>query len=271
MNARYQSPNYGIFISTDEVTDSLGQDKQFTQKYLHNPQGLNPYSYTQNDPVNKWDPDGRFNIKTGEVEKGDTLNDITKRLNIHFNMNNTTPLTAQKLASVNGIQDINKIEVGQKVILPKTNLELRFNNEYKILSVMDSNHHSFFNDLWWSGVSGKEGKYNSINTGKWRTVDVNSIQSWDDVGLLNKFASTFVNPPYQLLTGNKVGRFPGGLYSWGSQRTELIRDGETEGSGFYIHGGYVPGSAGCIDLTNQNDSFHKWFKSNQAALDLVVE
>jgi RHS repeat-associated protein len=59
MNARYQSPNYGIFISTDEVTDSLGQDKQFTQKYLHNPQGLNPYSYTQNDPVNKWDPDGR--------------------------------------------------------------------------------------------------------------------------------------------------------------------------------------------------------------------
>lgn len=60
MNARYQSPNYGIFISTDEVTDSLGNDQEFTQKYLHNPQGLNPYTYALNSPGMYVDPDGKM-------------------------------------------------------------------------------------------------------------------------------------------------------------------------------------------------------------------
>jgi len=38
----------------------------------------------------------------------------------------------------------------------------------------------------------------------------------------------------------------------------------------YIHGGFVLGSAGCIDLTDNNDNFHKWFKSYGRPIDLTV-
>ncbi len=55
MNARYNSSNYGIFISPDPKNYE-GEDKKI---FLENPQLQNGYSYAVNDPIHKYDPDGK--------------------------------------------------------------------------------------------------------------------------------------------------------------------------------------------------------------------
>ncbi len=47
MNARVYDPDIGRFLSPDP-----------TVPYVHNPQSFNRYSYTQNNPLNRVDPDG---------------------------------------------------------------------------------------------------------------------------------------------------------------------------------------------------------------------
>lgn len=52
--------------------------------------------------------------------------------------------------------------------------------------------------------------------------------------------------------------------SWGKFATPLlpVADTETYGRGsFFIHGGRIPGSIGCIDLVSANQAFHSWFES----------
>lgn len=49
MRARYYDPTIGRFISRDPVRGALS-----------NPQSLNPYSYSLNNPVNLSDPSGRY-------------------------------------------------------------------------------------------------------------------------------------------------------------------------------------------------------------------
>ena len=77
---------------------------------------------------------------------------------------------------------------------------------------------------------------------------------------------------YGLVVGllNK-GTWPGSLYSWGSSRIALEASKETntfDRGGFYVHGGWEPGSNGCIDLTSQMDDFTKWFENN--GHDLII-
>lgn len=67
------------------------------------------------------------------------------------------------------------------------------------------------------------------------------------------------------------GTWRGGTDSWGNSRVWLdaSKDTNTYGrSGFSIHGGAVPGSAGCIDLTSSMDDFTKWFENN--GHDLII-
>lgn len=57
------------------------------------------------------------------------------------------------------------------------------------------------------------------------------------------------------------GEWPGGTGSWGDYRTWLSPlnvPNLYNRSGFSIHGGDTPRSAGCIDLTGANNSFHNW-------------
>ena len=72
--------------------------------------------------------------------------------------------------------------------------------------------------------------------------------------------------------GNKFGgKWPGSSVSWGFSRVWLEPSKETNTFGrdkFSIHGGTVPGSAGCIDLTSSMDDFTKWFENN--GHDLIV-
>ena len=59
--------------------------------------------------------------------------------------------------------------------------------------------------------------------------------------------------------------------SWGISRVWLEPSNKTNTYGrdnFSIHGGWWPGSAGCIDLTGQIDKFTNWFENN--GLDLIL-
>lgn len=54
------------------------------------------------------------------------------------------------------------------------------------------------------------------------------------------------------------GEWPGGTAAWGRHRFWLTPKAGTETfgrDGFSIHGGTAPGSAGCIDLTDEMDEF----------------
>lgn len=80
---RQYQPNVGQFIQPDPVGLNLADPQKLRQQtgqsqaqILANPQNLNSYSYTANNPVNYTDPEVEFNYKTGEVEQGDTLSKV---------------------------------------------------------------------------------------------------------------------------------------------------------------------------------------------------
>lgn len=69
------------------------------------------------------------------------------------------------------------------------------------------------------------------------------------------------------------GRFPGSVVAWGSERAPLVPEStSTNGRGhFFIHGGLVPGSAGCIDLgPNEKAYFDALRATGESTHDVVV-
>ena len=83
------------------------------------------------------------------------------------------------------------------------------------------------------------------------------LQNRDDYGPIKKYTS-----------------WPGGERGWGKHRVWLEPSKETDTfgrGGFSIHGGDVPGSAGCIDLTSGMPGFAEWFKNNGKDLIIKVE
>ena len=79
--------------------------------------------------------------------------------------------------------------------------------------------------------------------------------------------------PYGIIAGiANAGTWPGSLYSWGASRVKLESSQQTNTygrGGFYIHGGWVPGSAGCIDLTSDMDNFVALF--DYIGNDLIIK
>ena len=72
------------------------------------------YVYCSANPVMRIDPDGRFDIETGEIEKGDNLTDITKQINQKYNTN----FTVDQVAEANNIKNKDKIFAGIFIKLP---------------------------------------------------------------------------------------------------------------------------------------------------------
>jgi hypothetical protein len=75
-----------------------------------------------------------------------------------------------------------------------------------------------------------------------------------------------------------TGQWPGSVMGWGTERVWADPTKETVDSGLTfgrkdmaIHGGWVPGSAGCIDLTGNMASFAKSFRSLGYDLKLYVD
>ncbi len=95
-------------------------------------------------------------------------------------------------------------------------------------------------------------------------VNMNKTQRWDDLGFIQKTGAFF-----------DKGRFPGGTIAWGSERVDITPVGLNpfairQRSGFTIHGGTYPGSAGCIDLTTNDKAFFEKVR-NTGTWNLTVK
>ncbi len=109
--ARYYNDSFGRFTSQDPALIDI----QHLLSILSDPQSLNFYTYARHNPIRFIDPNGLWNIETGQVEKGDTLNSITEEINEAYK----TSYDYFDIAELNNIGDPDRIEIGQ-IIIPNT-------------------------------------------------------------------------------------------------------------------------------------------------------
>ncbi len=106
------------------------------------------------------------------------------------------------------------------------------------------------------------------------TYDVRQgdFQSFDDMSMKDKLISYAGTPATAV--GFPVGRWPGARASWGNHRVWLQPDAQTNTYGrnnFSIHGGYEPGSSGCIDLVDKMDDFASQYRDYGKDMKLRVK
>lgn len=76
---------------------------------------------------------------------------------------------------------------------------------------------------------------------------ISELQRYEDLGRWDRIKNSVGGGPW-----------PHGKPAWGNYRVWLAPDHKTQTFGrdnFSIHGGWTPGSAGCIDLTSEMDDF----------------
>lgn len=106
LNARYYNPETGRFLSQDPVFWLAS-----SADWIIDPQTQNSYSYSRNNPIRFIDPSGLWNAETGEVERGDTLSNITNKINEIYN----TIYTYNEIAKLNEIDNPDIIRIGQVI------------------------------------------------------------------------------------------------------------------------------------------------------------
>lgn len=127
----------------------------------------------------------------------------------------------------------------------------------------------------WPGTSGKvwfwpagwrdqsKKSFGPIPEGTYQTGDIQTVYRDIDPGLWDELKYFFTNPAHNF--GTKEGETE--VFSqiaWGNHRIPIY--GEKLGrSGFYIHGGTLRGSSGCIDLGDGMESFAKFWVANSIA------
>ncbi len=105
LNARYMDSARGQFLSQDPMFWLL------PDVLLSDPQQMNAYNYGRNNPLTYKDPFGLYNLKSGKVEKGDTLSLIRNLIN----KTNGTNYSVSQLANLNKISNPDRIYVGQTI------------------------------------------------------------------------------------------------------------------------------------------------------------
>ncbi len=82
------------------------------------------------------------------------------------------------------------------------------------------------------------------------------------------FASKAILQP---LTGRPWFTWPGSVMSWGDLRIPLVPLQDQQRGGMFIHGGWIPGSGGRIDLTGRMGSFSAAFIRQERDMILRVK
>jgi hypothetical protein len=123
----------------------------------------------------------------------------------------------------------------------------------------------------WDAVSGREGStvddqqvedVGPIPEGEYY-IEQNGLQKYDDLQMQDKALGIVGRGPW-----------PGGKTSWGTARVWAMPEPLTQTygrSGFSIHGGTYPGSAGCVDLTIHMSSFTNRFESYNQDIVMKVQ
>ena len=127
----------------------------------------------------------------------------------------------------------------------------------------------------WEAVSGKEGfqspKYQNLkSTGP--IPEGTYVARQSELQFIS--AQDWLVGWSRVIDKNLGGKWPGSTVSWGTSRVWLEPSKETNTYGrnnFSIHGGLIPGSAGCIDLTGQINAFTSWLKNTGKDLLVYVE
>jgi hypothetical protein len=115
-----------------------------------------------------------------------------------------------------------------------------------------------------SGTQTKEYQYEKdkgpIPEGDWTLGERQDIKS---ISTIDRFLSSIGRGPWRGLES-----------SWGNHRIWLHPNNNTETkgrTGFSIHGGDNPGSAGCIDLTGNMDDFYDFLKYKSNKIPVKVD
>lgn len=205
---------------------------------------LTPYNFVQNNPVLRIDPDGRLD-DWYENQNGETQWFATSSEEFSDSEGNSWTNAGKEAVTFNGETLKTYRQKG---------------NEIDGYSFMTAE---------FGAVSGRASDDGSFDYSKERQaqkdkgplpegtyfLNPEEVQSFEDLSLLNQvYSSTGLG-----------GAFKGGTYAWGNERVWLtpsevkVFDPATGEivirNNFSIHGGRVPGSAGCIDLHGNADVF----------------
>ena len=77
MQARYQNPAIGRFVSQDPSFLNIGVDRKNDYIQLSQPQKLNSYSYVENNPISMKDPDGKEGMYSAFITQFNYTNNQT--------------------------------------------------------------------------------------------------------------------------------------------------------------------------------------------------
>jgi RHS repeat-associated protein len=225
MHARWCSPMTGRFLSVDPV---------FSGRALQQPQAWNRYAYVIGNPLKYVDPQGE----------------------LWFQINGRWTY----LEGVNSRTEESKDENGNLVVTVTAGRDQFLTFDGGILTLYGKNG-SIRSFLAVSGEVDSNGRTQPglqgvrdrgpIPEGRY-TLNPAAVQSFADLTVAQKAASLLPTKPV------KVGSWPGGVVAWGVMRAELqaVQGTNTYGrEHFFVHGGSVPGSAGCIDLCNGEVEF----------------
>ncbi len=294
--ARYYDPTIRRFITPDTIVQAP-----------YDPQSLNRYAYVRNNPLIYTDPSGNFAILGFAVVVNPwALLAVGIAYGLDYmarehGWNVSVDVPPQNVASTNfggggsGGNNSNNYQSNG----PAYNSPLDMNSNYPAYSTTQTNWPIYAqnsNPNQATDVSYAPSDYLLFNGNYLMWYNNGEINySWPATSGRKEYQ----NPKYQnlpfkgpipeghyLINPNKTDRFSywdirdydwygsRARSAWGNIRTpiEPFRSTNTYGrGGFFMHGGYEAGSAGCVDLTYSNEAFHYRLQQYNMTINLIVD